>query len=250
MYLDSQKKIVATIEARMTSTRLPGKVLLPLAGKPALERMIERVRRSNYVDEIAIATTTNRTDDMIVDLARRLSVAVFRGSEENVLGRVVETAKSVAGEIIVELTGDCPLMDAETIDRGIEEYFVTACDVSANVIQRTYADGFDVQVYSTKLLADVAAITNDALDREHVTRYVYRHDGNPYIIRHWKTKDALYWPDLRLTLDERDDWVLINEIFEELLPRKEGFTYKDIITLMRARPDLVTINSHVKPKNI
>ncbi len=250
MYPNTQKKIVATIEARMTSSRLPGKVLLPLAGKPALERMIERIRRSRYVDEIAVATTTNTTDNMIADLAKRLGVSCYRGSEDDVLGRVVDTARSVRADIIVELTGDCPLMDAGTTDRGIEEYFTHPCDVSANVIQRTYGDGFDVQVYAADLLAKTAAETIDALDREHVTRYIYKRENNPFTIHHWKIGGVYNWPDLRVTLDERDDWILINEIFERLLPVKEDFTYEDVVDLMRAHPELVAINSHVKPKDI
>src|SRR3989344_590623 len=142
MYKGSDKKIVATIEARMTSSRLPGKVLLPLADKPALERLLERIRTSAYVDEIVVATTTNRADDPIVSLASRLNVTYFRGSENDVLSRVLLAAQSVHGDIIVELTGDCPLINGELVDRGIEEFFSHDVDYASNTIHRSYPAGF------------------------------------------------------------------------------------------------------------
>ena len=122
-YKEHKEKIVATIEARMTSTRLPGKVLLPLAGKPALERLVERLKRSLYIDEIVVATTTNQTDEPIVELCESLGVKYFRGSELDVLKRVLGAAESVRADIIVEITGDCPLMDWRIVDRGIEEFY-------------------------------------------------------------------------------------------------------------------------------
>jgi len=243
------QKIVATIEARMTSTRLPGKVLMPLAGMPALTRMIERVRRSKYIDEIVVATTVNRADDPIVESAKENNVKYFRGSEMDVLGRVVGAAESVEAEIIVELTGDCPLMDWRLVDRGIEEFFAGQFDCAANVIKRTFPDGFDVQVYPTALLADVANLTDDLLDREHVSRYIYNHEDK-YRINHWLSPAEYVWPDLRVTLDEINDYKLINLIFEKLLPVNNDFSYIDVINLCREFPELIKINENVKAKEI
>ena len=115
------KKIVASIEARMTSSRLPGKVLMEINGKPVLEILIDRLKRSKYINEIVIATSSNDADDRIEELGKELNVAVFRGSEDDVLGRVVGAVETLKGDIIVEITGDCPLMDPEVMDSVIEE---------------------------------------------------------------------------------------------------------------------------------
>ncbi len=244
------KKIVATIEARMTSTRLPGKVLMNLAGRPALERMIERVRRSKYLDEIVVATTINKADEPIVKLANRIDLKYFRGSEMDVLARVVGAAQSVKADLIVELTGDCPLMDWRLVDRGIKEFFRHPCDCAANIVMRSFPDGFDVQVYPAKLLAQVAKLTDDPLDREHVSRYIYQNEDKKYKIRHWLSSKKYFWPQLRITLDEKDDYILINRIFEALLNKKQDFSYIDVINFLRNNPDLLKINQHVKAKKI
>jgi len=249
MYKSNTKKIVATIEARMTSTRLPGKVLMPLAGKPALERMVERVKRSKYIDYIVIATTVNVADSPIVELADKLNVNCFRGSEMDVLGRVLGAAQSVNADIIVELTGDCPLMDWRVVDRGIEEFLENTSDLACNVAKRTFPDGFDVQVFPTKILAGVATTTDDKLDREHVSRYIYHHPEK-YKIHNWEPTEENCWPDLRVTLDEQEDYDLINKIFEILLKSNEDFTMEDVINLCKNNRDLVKINKHVKAKEI
>src|SRR3990167_111470 len=123
MYAGRNQRIVATIEARMTSSRLPGKVLMPIAGTPALEMVIHRLKLSKYVDAICVATTTNATDDAIVALAEKLGVGCFRGSESDVLGRVLGAAQSAKADIIVEVTADCPFVDPALVDRCIEEFF-------------------------------------------------------------------------------------------------------------------------------
>jgi len=249
MYKNNGKKIVATIEARMTSTRLPGKVLLPLAGKPALGQMVKRVKKAKYLDEIVIATTINKTDESIVELARQIGVKFFRGSEEDVLGRVLGAAQSVGADIIVELTGDCPLMDPGLIDRGIEEFFSGNFDCAANVIRRSFPDGFDVQVFPVLLLAQIDKLSNDPLDREHVSYYIYRNEGK-YRINHWLSEDEYYWPELRVTLDEKDDYILLNNIFKKLMPVNENFNYMDVINFLRKNPELLEINKNAKAKQI
>ncbi len=250
MYTATNKKIVATIEARMTSSRLPGKVLLPLAGRPALERMIERLKRSKYLDAIVVATTTNTVDDPIVDLAYRLGVHDFRGSELDVLGRVLGAARSVGADIIVELTGDCPLLDWRVVDRGIEEFFTHDVDYAANhvVPPLTFPNGLNVQVFPTAVLAEVDMLTQDPIDRVHVSYYIYRIPGK-YRVHMWKASPDYFGPDLRITLDEQADYKLINTIFERLLPTNEDFSGADVVRFLREHPDLAAINSHVKQKD-
>jgi len=247
MYKKNNKKIVATIEARMTATRLPGKVLLPLAGKPALERLIQRLKRSKYLDEIVIATTVNKDDEPIVGLANRLGIKYFRGSEDDVLKRVLEAAKSVKADIIVEITGDCPLMDPRLVDQGIEEFFSGDYDYAANIIKRSFPDGFDVQIFPVEILEQVNKLTNDPIDRVHVTYYIYNHPKE-FKLHNWEADERCFWPDLRVTLDERADYELINKIFKNFLPKKVYFSVYDVVKFLKNKPELLNINKDVKTK--
>ena len=172
--MKNNRRIVATIEARMTSTRLPGKVLLKIGGKPALEYMIKRIEQSKLIDEIVVATTTKDSDLPIIDLCARVGCKHFRGSEQDVLLRVLDAAKSVGADIIVELTGDCPFIDPEIIDKLIELYFSRDYDYASNVVERSFPDGFDTQVFSVKSLERVSEMTDDPIDRVHVSCYFYK----------------------------------------------------------------------------
>ena len=247
MYENKKQIIVATIEARMTSSRLPGKVLLPLAGKPALERLVERIRRSRYVDDIVVATTINNEDQPIVDLCEKIGCLYFRGSEEDVLSRVLSAAKSVTGDIIVEITGDCPLIDHRHIDKVIELFYSGEYDYASNTIERSFPDGFDVQVFPVHVLEEVDRLTHDPIDRVHVSYYIYTHPER-YRLFNWKAEGVMYWPGLGITLDEEDDYILLNKIFEELFPKNADFSAKDVVELLRNRPELVEINSNVRRK--
>ena len=243
------KKIVATIEARMTSSRLPGKVLMPIGGKPALEHLIGRLKRSKYLDEIVVATTINEADQPIVDLAVRLGVSYFRGSEADVLSRVVEAAQSVRADLIVEITGDCPFADHRLVDRGVEEFFEHNVDYASNTINPTFPNGFDVQVFPTKVLAEVAELTQDPIDRVHVSCYIYNHPER-YKLYNWVADKDCYGPELRVTLDEQADYQLLMAIYDELYPQNNDFSAADVVTLLRQRPDLVELNKYVRQKEI
>ncbi|MBU1055048.1 MAG: glycosyltransferase family protein [Proteobacteria bacterium] len=247
MFKKIKQKIVCTIEARMTSNRLPGKVLLPLAGKPALERLIERIRRSTYVNDIVVATTINRDDQPIVALCEKIGCFYHRGSEEDVLSRVLGAAKSVDGNIIVEITGDCPLIDHRHIDKTIEVFFSGDYDYAANTVERSFPDGFDVQVFPVNLLEKVAMLTQDPIDRVHVSYYIWNHP-KCYKLANWKAQGDMYWPSLGLTLDEKDDYQLIDKIYKELFSENNDFSAEDIIAFLRKRPDLTVINAHVRRK--
>lgn len=241
-------RIVATIEARMTSTRLPGKVLKPACGKPMLELMVERLRRVPSLDGIVIATTVNATDDPVEALARRLGVGVHRGSEEDVLRRVLDAALTHKVDVIVETTGDCPLIDPDAVEACIAEYKRAGVDYVANVLERTYPVGMDTQVFSTDVLADVARRTDDIADHEHVSLYIYRHP-EIYSLKNVKAPTSLTHPDLALTLDTPEDYALIMAVFEALYPTDPTFTLADILALLDARPDLARINEHVRRKH-
>lgn len=245
----NKKKVVATIEARMTSTRLPGKVLLEIGGKPALAYMINRIKRSRLVDDIVVATTVNDSDDPIIDLCNKLGCKYFRGSEEDVLLRVLEAAKSVNADIIVELTGDCPFIDPDIIDKVIELYFSGDYDYASNIVERSFPDGFDTQVFSVQSLEKVSRLTDDPIDRVHVSCYFYNHPQKFKLANLIADQDST-WPDLRLTIDEPADYQLLKLINEKLQDRKGMFSVNEVISLLKQEPELVELNKHVRAKEL
>ena len=231
----------------MTSNRLPGKVLLPLAGEPALLRLVERITPSRYVDEVVVATTINKTDDPIVKLCQKNHIKYFRGSEEDVLKRVLDAAKSVNADFIIEITGDCPLLDYRHINDLCQEYEKEESDYIANNTIRSYPDGFDVQLFPLNILERVDTLTNDPIDRVHVSYYIYTHP-EIFKCRNIKAEGKMYWPELGVTLDEKEDYLLINRIFEELIARSKKFSAEDVVDLLRSNMDWININSHIKRK--
>jgi spore coat polysaccharide biosynthesis protein SpsF len=248
MYNGRKEKIVAIIEARMTSTRLPGKVLLPLGGTTVLGLLIERLKRSRYLDAICVATTVNATDKSVAALAKELGVECFRGSEADVLGRVLGAVRATAADIIVEITGDCPFTDHRVVDRGIEEFFIRAVDYVSNTLSVTYPHGgFEVQVFPTSVLAEVDTLTNDPVDRTHVSYYIYQHPEK-YRLYNFEAPLAARAPELRVVLDEKDDYTLITKVFSELYPRNPDFSVEDVVHYLRAHPDVAMLNKNVKGK--
>jgi spore coat polysaccharide biosynthesis protein SpsF len=239
-------RTVCTIEARMTSSRLPGKVLLEAAGKPLLEHMIERLRQVRGLDAIVIATTEESSSDPIAELAGRLEVGCFRGSEEDVLARVLGAAEAHGAELIVEATGDCPLIDPRVVDRVLDRFLAGGVDYCSNTLERTYPRGMDVQAFPTAVLAEVAGLTDDPADREHVSLYIYEHPER-YRLRS-VVSDRPEAADVRLTVDTPEDYALIREIFDVLYPRDPEFGLEAILALLDERPELAALNRHVGQK--
>lgn len=242
-------KTFITIEARMRSTRLPGKVLRPLLGEPMLARMIERLRRVRRADGIVVATTEHPADDPIVALAKDLGVAWHRGSEDDVLGRVLGAARGAGAELIVETTADCPLIDPGVIDGLIHTFQTNQVDYCSNILTHTYPRGLDAQVFPVAVLADVAERTNDPADREHVSLYIYEHPERYRLMNVASGLDArdAGW---RLTVDTPEDYQLITAIYGELYPANRRFDLADILDLLHRRPDLATLNQHVRQKAV
>jgi spore coat polysaccharide biosynthesis protein SpsF len=245
----SKPRIVATIEARMTSTRLPGKVLKPACGKPMLELMIERLRRVPSLDGIVIATTVNAADDPIIALARRLEVGFWRGSENDVLGRVLAAATAHKIDVIVETTGDCPLIDPDTVEECIRVYRDSSVDYVSNVLERTYPIGMDTQVFATAVLADVARRTEDPVDHEHVSLYIYRHP-EIYSLKNVPAPPELRRPELALTLDTPEDYTLLSRIFEVLYPANPAFGLRDVLAFLDREPAVARLNENVRRKHV
>jgi len=256
--LIKDKKIVASIEARMTSSRLPGKVLMEMDGKPVLEILIDRLKRSKFINEIVIATSSNDADDRIEELGKELNVAVFRGSEDDVLGRVVGAVETLKGDIIVEITGDCPLMDPEVMDSVIEEYienypeydYVTNIGYVENEV-REIPIGMDIRVFTFKDLKYISEITDDPEDREHVSLYFFRTGKNKYKLFNIKTPDK--WKrnySVRLALDTKEDFQFIEKIYTELNKINKEFGLEDILNFLDENKELLKINSEVIQKTV
>lgn len=240
--------VAAVIQARMTSTRLPGKVLMPAAGRPMLAHQLDRVRRAETVDAICVATTTNADDDPVVALAEAEGVAVFRGSEPDVLDRFVQAADSVGAEIAVRLTGDCPLSDPALIDAvvGVFRDSDPAVDYATNSFPRTWPIGLDIEVASMTALRAANAEATDNYDREHVMPFLYRQPERFRIARYPATEDLSGY---RWTLDERSDYELLVRILEALVPENPGFGWRDVIALLDAHPEWRTLNAGVGQKH-
>ncbi len=248
MYNNNGLKIVAIIEARMGSSRLPGKVLFPLLEKPVLQHIIERINRSKYVDEVVVATTENVLDDKIVEFCQNFDFKYYRGSEEDVLLRVLNAAKSSQADIIVEICGDCPVIDWRHIDKSIELFFSGDYDYVSNNIEKTFPIGLRVQVYPISVLEGVNQLTDSEADHEHVTLYIY---SNPkkFKLLNWSAKGDMIHPEIEVTLDTAEDYELIKFIFSQLYPNNNDFTALDVLRLFLDNPKIKDYTKNVKRKD-
>jgi spore coat polysaccharide biosynthesis protein SpsF len=239
------QRVVAIVQARMTSSRLPGKVLREVLGRPLLSYQLERMRRAAGLDEIVIATTTNATDDAIVSFCRRESCAVVRGSEDDVLGRYALAAREYPADTIVRMTSDCPLIDPEVIELALRRFGESGCDYLSNMMQPTWPYGLAVEVMKSEVLRAAAAEARDPREREHVTPFIYWRPDR------FRLESLTSSPDrshLRWTVDTPDDFELAGRILEELYPVNPNFVTKDVLALLEAHPDWAKINAHVKQR--
>ena len=231
----------------MTSSRLPGKVLLPVLGKPMLHHLITRLRAVPSIDAIVIATTTNATDDVLAQFAAVEGVLIYRGSEDDVMGRVIGAGESVGAEVIVEITGDCPMIDPDIVEQTIRLFLHHDAAYVSNTHVRSYPDGMDAQVFRLETLKRSAAMTNHPLDREHVTLHIRNHpDLFPRV--QLVAPPSLHWPELGLTLDEPEDYRLLTKLFEALAPANPLFSLYDVLRLLEKNLDWVAINRAVVRK--
>lgn len=242
-----QGRAVAIIEARMGSSRLHGKVLLPAAGRPLLEHLVRRVLRAPSIEHAVVATSTNPADDPIAALCSGIGAGCFRGSEDNVMERVLRAAEESGADLIANITGDCPLIDASIVEQVVRLFRNNTCDYATNGHVRTYPGGFAVQVYHIDTLRRSFEMTRDPLEHEHVTLHIRRH---PELFRHiyLPAPPELHWPEIDLSLDERADYELIRRIFDSFPGRSDEFTCADVVTLLRANPAWTGINRHVRRK--
>lgn len=232
-------KIVAIIQARMGSTRLPNKVLMDLNGKAVLERVIERVQKSKYIDEIIVATTIAKHDLAIVKLCAEKGIRVFCGSEDDVLDRYYQCAKLLSPEHVVRITADCPMIDSNIIDLVIAKHLKSNSDYASNTLNPTYPDGLDTEIMKYSVLEDTWVKANLASQREHVTQYIIH---NSEYVKESIVNEIDYSKE-RWTLDTDNDYKFITSIYNELYSYNPNFEMKDVIELLNKHPNLREINN-------
>ena len=237
-------KVAAIVQARMGSTRLPGKVLLDIAGKTMLARVVERLMRAKSLDCVLVATTVSPHDDVIIEECERLSVAVFRGQEDDVLDRYQQAAESITGDVVVRITSDCPLIDPGVTDQTIVKFLAAQPDYASNCLVRTYPRGLDTEVMTAQALRQAWSEADQAYQRAHVTPYIYEHPGKFKLLSVTGEQD---YSQHRWTVDTPEDLAVMRAIYERL-GWKGDFSWRDVLALFDDAPELAALNRGVAQK--
>lgn len=238
----NNKNIVAVVQARLGSTRMPNKILMPIdkAGKESmLEFFIKRLKRSKKINTIVLATTVQPRDDLLVEYAKKLGIPYFRGSEDDVLDRTYGAAKENHADIVIRVTSDCPLNDPVMIDWMVDEFFKRKCDYLCNRKPPTYPDGFDTEIFTFAALKKAAKEATFKFEREHVTPYISEHTEI------FRVENVVYKVDrsyVRLTVDYEEDYALIKKVYEALHKIKPDFTLDNIIEYLDEHKELLSLN--------
>lgn len=226
---------LAVLQARMTSTRLPGKVMSPILGEPMLARQLERMARASRIDGIVIATSTDPSDDVVADLAVSRDLLLVRGPRDDVLNRYVLAIETFRPDTVVRLTADCPLASPTVIDTVIGQFEESGVDYCSNTLTPTFPDGLDVEVVRSDVLLEVARMSTDPAEREHVTLGVYRRPERFSMSNHAGARDL---SGLRWTVDTAEDLAFVTAVYEELYPGTPAFDTADVLSLLERRPEL------------
>ena len=244
-------KIVACIEARYSSTRLPGKMLADIEGKPLLVRVIDRVKKSKNVDEIIIATSTNILDKKISDIAKSSNVKYFTGSEFDVLDRVVQANKSVKADVVVEICGDCPLIDPILIDKAIQTFLENDYDiVCTGGLTQTFPQGTEIMILKSSLLEKSLQLSEEGPHREHVGLFFLENSFH-YKIKNLIAPKSQTKPNFRLQVDYEEDLEFVRQIYSNILPIcGDNFFLDEIICLLKKKPSLLEINKNCREKPV
>jgi len=248
-----KKKIIAIAQARVGSTRLPGKILMPLCGEPALKHFINRVKQSKLIDVLVIATSTLPQDDKVEQFCLASDVACFRGSEQDVLDRYYQASLVYKADIYVRLTADCPLIDSNVIDDTIRHFLNSTYDYVANGESPdkglTFPRGMDCEVFTNELLQEAWQVAIEPYEREHVTPYMYKcHTNWAYYLNPNEVENVA---GIRLTLDTPQDYELILTIYKGLYDGTHNeFNLAKILGFLANNPDLIKINENVIQKSV
>jgi spore coat polysaccharide biosynthesis protein SpsF len=238
--------IVAVIQARMGSSRLPGKALKDINGRTMLARVVRRISRSAQVNRVIVATTTASRDKAIIDECESLGIQSFRGSEQDVLDRYYRAAKLFDAEAVVRITSDCPLIDPEIIDQVIQAFRKDGADYASNTIVGTYPRGLDVEVFTFSALEKAWREAHEPYQRVHVTPYFYQ---NPELFRLVSVTGADDNSHYRWTVDTKEDLDLVRTIYARL-DRDDSFSWRDVLNLVKIEPELMDINRHIQQKSL
>lgn len=245
-------RVVCISQARMTSSRLPGKVLRQVAGRPLLAHHLDRLGRARRIDAVVVATTVNAADDPVVALAGSLGVPVFRGDENDVLDRFVRCAEAFDADVVVRVTADCPLIDPALIDAAVARFLDGRDQVPAveylSIDTSRFPRGFDAEVFSRAALNAAGREATDPVEREHVTPFIYRR-GDRFRLGEPLTPGQPV-PPYRLCVDEPADLDLIGRVLEALLPGGNGFGWQECCKLLSHRPELADINRGVAQRHV
>ena len=248
MKIQNDPKLFIIIQARMTSTRLPKKVLLPLCEATVLEVMLKRLER--WKDNIIIATTDDGSETPIVDLCRKIEIRYFKGSRDNVLSRYYNTAVKHGAknnDTIVRLTSDCPLIDPEILKKTLDLYLDGDYDYVSNRINKTFPVGLDVEIFNFNALEESYINARLEYEKEHVTPYMYLTQKEKFKIGSYEDRND--YSKYRLTLDEEDDYLAIKEVYKKLNNRTD-FSYDELINILESNPYIYQINNHVSQKKV
>ena len=242
-------KVVAIIQARMGSTRLPGKVMKEILGKPVILWDLDRIFLSKLIDEIVVAVPYGKENDVIVDTIKEYNdkIVTTRGSEDDVLDRYYQAAVQTNADVVVRITSDCPLIDPVVIDNVIEQFLDDDCDYCSNSLTRTYPRGLDTEVFSFKSLEEVWNEAKKDYEREHVTPYIIE---NPDKFKLLNVANDIDLSHLRWTLDTKDDFEFIGAVYKSIYPKKQLFLMDDILELLDKEPELIEINRHIEQKQV
>jgi spore coat polysaccharide biosynthesis protein SpsF len=238
-------KIVTIIQARMGSSRLPGKVLKDLCGDTVLSRVVQRVRRSNLAGEVMIATTTRSLDELIVKECRRIDVRIFRGAEDDVLDRYYQASLHAEADVVVRITSDCPLIDPEVTDKTIQAFIDQSPDYASNRIQQTYPRGLDTEVMTREALSLAWREAKAKYQRTHVTPYLYE---NPNQFSLLSVENDIDYGNYRWTLDTPEDLAFITAVYERM--GGDDFSWGDLLALLRREPELAELNQGILQKEL
>ena len=233
----------AIIQARLGSTRLPGKVLKNLNGKPLIEQIVNRLKYCKNIDNIVLATTTNVVDDKLVSWCEKNNVSCFRGDENNVLKRYYDAATQYKSDVIIRITADDPFKDPKVIDSVIDMLETENLDFAYNNNPPSFPEGLDTEVFTYSAIKQAAETETTDFEKEHVTQYFYH---NPQI---FKCKNLSYKENvshIRLTVDTEQDFELASKLYSKLSPNGEMFFLEDVLALIKKEPELLEVNKGVK----
>ncbi len=246
-------KIGAIIQARTSSTRLPKKILKPLpynSDITVLQQLIRRIKKSNLIDDIIVATTIDKEDEVIIKIAEKEAVKWFRGSRDDVLSRYYHSAKENKIDIVVRITSDCPCIDWNIVDKTIAKHIKENADYTSNTIERMFPHGLDVEVISFESLEKTYYEAKEDFEREHVCPYIHTTNKEKFRISFLEAPSDLIAPDIRITLDTEEDYALLCTVFDYLYEKNPYFDAYDIIDLFNKKPWLKLINKKVLQKRV